>query len=80
MTANVEGAKLCFENKVKFMLDSFGKSPLDYAIESKDRLIIEAIMVGIFETEASERSKIMRTLPLSLLLEHPSGVLGLLLE
>lgn len=61
------------------MLDSFGKSPLDYAIDSKDRLIIDTIMNGIFNTEAIERTRIMRTLPLSLLLEFPSGILGVLL-
>lgn len=62
------------------MLDSFGKSPLDYAIESHDRLIIDTVMNGLFNTEAVERTRIMRTLPLSVLLEHPSGVLGVLLQ
>lgn len=80
ITANVEGAEQCFKNKVKFMLDSFGKSPLDYAIESHDRLIIDTVMNGLFNTEAVERTRIMRTLPLSVLLEHPSGVLGVLLQ
>ncbi len=47
MTSNVAGAQACFANKVKFCLDAFGKSPLDYAIETEDKLIIDAILSGI---------------------------------
>jgi hypothetical protein len=47
MTSNVAGAEACFANKVKFTLDQFGKSPLDYAIATEDKLIIETILTGI---------------------------------
>ena len=47
MTSNVAGAEACFEHGVKFTIDAFGKSPLDYAIASKDKLIIEAVLGGI---------------------------------
>lgn len=74
--SNVEGARACFENKVKFSLDAFGKSPLDYAIETGDKLIIETILGGIDQMETEEKIKILRTLPLNTLVEHPAPVLA----
>jgi hypothetical protein len=79
MTSNVAGAEACFENKVKFTIDSFGKSPLDYAIATKDKLIIETILSGIDSMENEEKVKILRTLPLNLIVEHPAPVLASIL-
>lgn len=79
MTGNVEGVEICFKNKVKFIKDVFGKTPLDYAIKTADKLVIEAILKGIYESEAEEKIKIMRTIKLSLLLKHPATVLANLL-
>ena len=76
MTSNVTGAEVCFENKVKFTLDAFGKSPLDYAIATKDKLIIETILNGINSMDSEEKVKILRTLPLNLIVEHPAPVLA----
>ena len=52
------------------MADVFGKTPYDYAKQTKDRLIIEAVVQGIYESEPAERERLMRTIPLSSILEH----------
>ena len=61
---------------MKFTLDSFGKSPLDYAIETNDKLIIEAILGGIEQMENEEKIKILRTLPLHVLVTYSAPVLA----
>lgn len=76
MTSNVAGAEECFKNRVKFHLDQFGMSPLDYAFETQDKLIIEAVLTGIDQMENEEKLKILRTLPLNKLLQHPAAVLA----
>ena len=32
LSKNVKGIEICFENKINFIQDVFGKTPLDYAI------------------------------------------------
>ena len=45
---------------------------MDYAIESKDKLIIEAVLKGIFESKSKTRTAILRTLKLNTLLANPN--------
>lgn len=72
----MRGIEICFEKDINFIQDVFGKTPLDYAIDSKDKLIIEAILKGIFETKSKIRTKILRTLKLSTLLANPNSIVA----
>ena len=58
----------------------FGKTPLDYALKKKDKALLEAVIQGLFETEAEERERIMRGLPLNILLKYPAVYLPPLLR
>lgn len=80
MTGNVRGIEICFEKEINFIQDVFGKTPLDYANDSKDKLIIEAVLKGIFETKPKERTKILRTLRLSTLLANPNSIVANILQ
>jgi hypothetical protein len=55
MTYNSEGIEFCLKKRVKWMTDIFGKTPLDYALKTGDRPIIETIMKGIFEMDPFDR-------------------------
>lgn len=69
LTDNVEGVDLCFKNQVHWMKDTFDNTPLEYALKSKDKHTLEAVIKGIFETEHKERVRIMREVPLVVLLK-----------
>jgi hypothetical protein len=61
---------MCFKKRVRWINDIFGKSPLDYALQSGDRSSIEAVIKGLFETEYEDRETVMRELPLTVLLKY----------
>ena len=49
ITTDIVNVKICFENNVKFIKDTFGKHPLDYANESKNSVFIHQ-MIEIINT------------------------------
>lgn len=53
---------------------------MDYAIESKDKLIIEAVLRGIFETKGKEKTKLLRTLRLNTLLANTNSIVANILN
>jgi len=54
LAANKEGLAACFGN-VKFIRDAFNKTPLHYAIESRDKSVLEMIYSGIISLDEEER-------------------------
>jgi len=50
--------------------DSFGKTPLHYALESKDKLVLSAVITGILNMEKEERIAAMLNLPIDLLVKE----------
>lgn len=40
---NVDALEFCFKKRIKWTKDVFGKDPLDYALESMDKSVLEAI-------------------------------------
>jgi len=66
LSANNEGLKACFGN-VKFIRDSFRKTPLHYAIESRDKSVLETIYSGIIGLDEEERIRVMKLHPFELL-------------
>ena len=75
LTGNAKAIRICFENNVKFIQDVFGKTPFDYAVQTDNKVTIQAILQGILICEQKERTRIMRTLPLDTLLAHPVDIL-----
>ena len=70
MSCNADGVQYCFAKKLKYCADIFGKTPLDYAVKSGDRVTIDIMLEGIYTSDPAERDAIMRNLPLSTLLEN----------
>jgi hypothetical protein len=47
ITKNLKGVEYCFICGVPFIIDDYGKSPFDYAKQSKNRKILDAVLKGI---------------------------------
>jgi hypothetical protein len=58
-SGNPEAITYCFANEVKYLKDAFGKTPLDYALESKDKSALNAVVTGILNLDQGDRIKVL---------------------
>lgn len=68
ISGDEEGVEKCFKNKVPFVTDIFGKTPLHYAMGANDQATLNAVvkgLLGIITThDWSTLHNIMLTIPL----------------
>jgi hypothetical protein len=64
ISGNVEAINYCFENNIKFLKDTFGLNPFDYARLSKNNSVIGAVYAGINALEQDAKLKVLSQIPL----------------
>jgi hypothetical protein len=62
---NKEAIAACYAAGAKFIVDKFGKTPLDYAIKSKDLSAVDAIYRGLNHLSESERNSILQKISIN---------------
>ncbi len=45
----INGLQFCLENEVPFLTDSFGKTPLEYALDTQNRRLIDKVYSLIYK-------------------------------
>jgi hypothetical protein len=81
LQSHVKGIEFCFANGVKFIRDSFGKNPLDYAHLSTNQVVVDAVITGIYSLTPAERIEVLREIPFEILVEkYSKNVLNILQE
>ncbi len=72
ITKNQKGVEYCFECGVAFIIDDYGKSPFDYAKQSKNRKILDAVLKGIYQLDYSKIKDILNVITFNSLIEEYS--------
>ena len=62
---NKEAITYCFEIGAKFVTDSFGKTPLDYVIMSKDLSAVNAVYLGLNLLSPDDRNAVLQKIPIN---------------
>lgn len=65
-----DGIAAAYAAGAKFIIDSFGKTPLEYAIQSKDLSAVNAIYAGLNTLSADERNAILQKIPITSLIKE----------
>jgi len=64
ISKNIRGLTYCFENNIDFIVDIFGKTPLHYAKESNNILMVDTIYKCIYNLKEERAINAMKLLPL----------------